>query len=206
VGDARQGRPEEEPAPEAYLPYQQVTFGTGLFLVVRAAGDPTAVAGSVRRTIRALDQDVAIADVRTMEEVVTRATADSAFFTRLTTVFGSMALLLGTIGVYGVLSYIVGERLPEFGIRLALGSGGHRVIRLAIRRSMIPVACGIGVGMVGALGATRVLSSLLYGITATDPLTYLAVPVILLIVALAASYFPARRASRVDPARTLGAW
>jgi putative ABC transport system permease protein len=204
VGDAHQLRPELAPEPEVYMPYQQVSFYSGLFLVARVTGNPLSFVESFRQTIRGLDPDVAVSGARTMEDIVGGATADSQFFTLLIAAFGGLALILGAIGIYGVLSYVVSERIPEFGIRLALGGESKDVVFEAMRRAALPVGVGIAVGLVGAFATTRLLANLLFGVSPTDPVTFVIVPLVFVLVAAIASYLPARRASRVDLVGALG--
>ncbi|MEZ4457701.1 MAG: FtsX-like permease family protein [Gemmatimonadales bacterium] len=148
---------------------------------------------------------MAIAGQRTLTDVVIEATADSRFFTYVTvTGFGALALVLGAIGIYGVLSCVVTERLPEFGIRMALGAPASRVTREAMARLVLPVGLGLGPGVVGALATTRVLRRLLFGVSPTDPVSFTVAPVVLIAVALAAGYLAARRAGRVGLPTVLG--
>ncbi len=205
VGDSRQRRPNEEPRPEAFFSFDQQNWTNSLFLTVRTTADPSSAITAIRQAVWDVDDNIPISGVRTMRDVISAATADARFFTVLIVAFGALALLLGAVGVYGVLSYVVSQRTHEIGIRIALGADSSQVLWNAMARGLSPVALGIGAGLLGAFAATRQLSSLLFGVSPTDPLTFAAVPVILLLVAAIASYLPARRAAQVDPMISLSA-
>ncbi len=199
VGDSRQRRPNEEPRPEAFFSFDQQNWTNSLFLTVRTTADPSSAITAIRQAVWDIDGNIPISDVRTMQDVISTATADARFFTVLIAAFGALALLLGAVGVYGVLSYVVSQRTHEIGIRIALGADGGRVLRSAMAKGLSPVALGIAVGLFGAFAATRLLSGLLFGVSATDPVTFAVVPIVLLTVAAFASYLPARKAAMVDP-------
>jgi putative ABC transport system permease protein len=190
-------------APEIYVPHAQYPSG-GMFLAVRArSGDPARLAGSVRAEVRALDRDLPISGIRTSQELLDGSLSRRRFSLVLLTTFASTALALAIIGVYGVLSFAVAQRTREIGIRLALGAGSRDVLRLTLGQGMRPVLAGLLIGILAALGATRVLTGMLYEIQPTDPPTLAGVAVVLLGAALAATLIPARRAARVDPMVTL---
>lgn len=172
---------------------------TEMTLVVRATNDPARLAGELRRVVTGLSSDVPVTEMRTLRTVVSGSTAAPRSTMWLFAVFATLAVVLGAIGIYGVISYSVMQRTPEIGIRLALGAQRHGVMRLVMAQGARAALTGIGIGVVGALGLTRFLASLLYGVTPTDPLTFVAVALLLLAVALLASYIPARRATKVDP-------
>ena len=183
----------------AYVPMAQVQRFTAMHLVVRAVGDPIALAGVVRDQIRAIDRDQPLYDVRTMEQKMSASIAPRRFNVVLLCVFAGLALALALVGIYAVMYSSVAERTCEFGVRMALGAEPSDVTKLVISHGGRLVAAGLILGLAGAWAATRLLKSLLYGVTATDPLTFAVVPLLLLAVALLASYIPARRASRIDP-------
>jgi len=153
----------------------------------------------MRAQVLALDRDLPVSDLQTMEQVIVDSVAPQRFNTILLGSFAAVALILASVGIYGVMSYLVTQRTPEMGVRMALGAQQKDVFRLVVRQGMGLVLIGLAMGLVGALGATRLLSNLLYGIGATDPATYTAVSLLLIGVALLASVIPAYRASKVNP-------
>jgi ABC-type antimicrobial peptide transport system permease subunit len=157
----------------------------------------------MRRTIWSVNGNVAIADMVTMEQIVGRSMARTSFTLVMLAIAGGMALLLGVIGIYGVVAYTVAQRRREVGIRLALGAEPSAVKGMILRHGVILSAIGCGVGLAGAMGLSSLMKSLLFGVTPLDPMTYAAMPVVLLVAAVVACYFPARRAAAVDPAETL---
>ncbi|HEV2419212.1 MAG TPA: ABC transporter permease [Terriglobia bacterium] len=198
VSATRGGTLEEEPGLEMFVPYlQQPPFG--MTLVVRTKSHPELLGGALRKAVQQVDKDQPVFDVVTMDEVIADAMAPRWFKLVLLGLFALLALALAAIGIYGVLSYGAAQRTHEFGIRMALGAQKRDVLRIVLGRGMGLALTGISIGIVGALGLTRFLSSLLYGVTPTDPLTLGVVSLILLGVALLACYIPARRAAKVDP-------
>jgi putative ABC transport system permease protein len=181
-----------------YVPLQQ-GWGGAVRAVVRSTADPDAVTRSIRSIVAGLDPDTPVSDMRTMEQLVTASVAGPRSAMVLLAVFAALALALGAVGIYGVTAYAVAQRRQEFGIRMALGARAGDVVRLVLRQGAILTAAGIIAGLAIALMGTRVLSGMLYGISATDPLTFAVVPIVLALVALAAISLPARRAARVDP-------
>jgi predicted permease len=198
VGDVRHERPDAVTRMSVYVPYQQITVRQ-MTLAVRTANDPAGLAAAVRSQVRELDPAQPLTGVRTMEEVVSRAVWQPRLHTILFGVFAAVALLLAAVGIYGVMSYAVTQRTHEIGIRVALGARNTDVLRLVVGQGMRLVIVGVGLGVVGALGVTRLLESLLFGVSATDPATFAGVAAALSAVALVACYLPARRATRVDP-------
>jgi putative ABC transport system permease protein len=188
--------------PDIYLPWE-LWSPERMYLLVRTDGDLEALIPGVRAAVWSVDQDVPITLVRTMEEVVARTLADSRLTTLLLLVFGLLALTLGAVGIYGVASYAVSQSSFEIGIRMAMGAGREGVLAEVLGRFLAVAGVGIVLGMGAALGASRVLSSLLYQVSATDPTTFLGVGLFLALVALMAVFVPAFRASRVEPARVL---
>ena len=202
VGDIRFQDFTATAGPAAYWPHPQLAYGT-MTLTVRTAGDPLPLAPAVERTIRALDKDQPVADVRTMEQWVAKTLAQARFSSTLLTVFAGLAMLLAAIGIYGVMSYTVGQRTSEIGIRLALGADARDILTMIVGGAMRLAALGLGIGVVLALALTRTLTTLLYETAGTDPLTFGSVVLALGAVAFIASYLPARRAARVAPVEAL---
>jgi putative ABC transport system permease protein len=170
---------------------------------VQTKGEPASFVNQVRAEVRALDKNLPLTDVRTMREHMRLPLAPARLFAWLSGAFGVLAMLLAAIGLYGVMAYIVGGRTREIGTRMALGAQSSDVFKLVVGQGMALALVGVGVGLVAALALTRVLSSVLYGVSATDPLTFAAVAALLAAVALLACYLPARRATKVDPMEAL---
>jgi predicted permease len=189
---------DQEARPEVYVPHRQAPFRS-LSVVLRAAGDPLALAGAVRREVRSLDADLPLDELRTMEQVVSESVARPRFFMSLLTIFAAVALALAAIGIFGVISYAVAQRTREIGVRMALGARPAEVVRMVVGRAAALAGIGAAIGLVAAAAATRLLSSLLYGVSPTDPATFGGVALVLGVVTLLASYLPARAAARVDP-------
>jgi len=168
-------------------------------VAIRTEGDPLALVPAVKRAVTAIDPGLALSGIETMESRVAGALARPRVNAIVLAGFAATALLLAALGIYGVIAYGVVQRTRELGIRMALGARGDEVVRLVLRGALVPVVGGVGLGLVGALAAGRVLRSLLYGVPATDPVTFAAVTGFLLLVALLASWTPARRAARSDP-------
>ena len=186
------------PLPGAFVPYRfAATPNTGF--TIRASGDPAALTAAIRGAIRSSDPALAIFAVRTMEEVRTMGFWQYRLFGYMFGIFGAAALFLAAVGVYGVLSFSVSQRTQEMGVRIALGAKGADVLGLVVRQGLTLAALGVVLGLVGAFGVTRVIQSLLYNVTATDPISFGGVAVFLALIAAAASYLPARRATNVDP-------
>jgi putative ABC transport system permease protein len=196
VGDINHRSLESAPSPTMYLPTQSTGWTN---LTIRVAGEPLNLASTVQREVLAIDRDQPIAAVRTMEEVLDASVAGPRYRTMLFGLFALVALILAAVGIYGVISYSVAQRTHEIGIRMALGARSRNVHGLVLGGGLKPVSIGIGLGLIGAFGLTRLLEGLLFGVKATDPLTFVAVAVGLSAVALAACYIPARRATKVDP-------
>jgi predicted permease len=192
---------------EPSLPFIYIPFGqeylSGMALLVRTKGDPEEIVGSLHNEMRALNKDVPLFSVQTMSERIDGQLAADRMIAVLLSVFGGGALLLAAIGIYGVMGYAVAQRTHEIGIRLALGAEQRDILRLIVGQGMVLIAIGAGIGLAITLAATQVLKSLLFGVSATDPLTFASVIVVLVGVALLACYLPARRATKVDPLEAL---
>jgi len=199
VGDVKHVGLDAEVNEEVYAAYAQVPFWTDMNLIVKTSGDPASVAGPIRTEVANLDRNVPIGKVRTMEAVVAESVAQPRFRTLLLTLFGIVASLLATVGIYGVMSYAVTQRTHEIGIRMALGAQIGQVRRLIVGHGFILALIGVAGGVVGAFVLTRLLATLLFGVTPTDVRTYAAVSIGLIAAALIACYVPAHRAGKVDP-------
>jgi ABC-type antimicrobial peptide transport system permease subunit len=174
-----------------------------MWVLARTTGEPSALASSLRAIVRETDRTVAVSDVRTLDAVLVASVQKSRFTLLAVGAFALAALLLGAIGIYGVMSYLVGQRAREMGIRIALGAPLRGVVALVVGRATRLAAAGAAIGVIAALLTTRLLSSFLVGVSATDPLTFVLVPLLFIAVALAASAAPARRATRADPVSAL---
>ncbi|HUK61682.1 MAG TPA: ABC transporter permease [Dongiaceae bacterium] len=198
VGDVRQLARFERIAGQVYVPHAQEPLQS-LTLVVRAHGDPAALAGPLRRLVRERDPDLPLYDLHTMPESIRLAVWESKIYTQLMTFFALVALAIAAVGIYGVMAYTVANRTQEIGVRMAMGAARHAVLRMVIGQGMRLTAIGLGIGLAVGFGVTRLMASLLFGVSATDPPTYLGVVVILAGSALLACWLPALRATRVDP-------
>ena len=199
--DAR-GNPLEVATPEAYVPHTQKPARM-LQLVLRTQGDPSATAKALRAQVAAVDPHQAVSKVRTMEELMAFQIAPQRVTSGLLTVFAAVALLLAATGLYGVMAYSVSQRTHEFGVRVALGASRDQIARMVMREACVLAATGALIGLTGAFGLTRLMRAILFGVSATDPLTFLTVPVVLSLVVVAAACFPTFRAMQVDPIGTL---
>ncbi len=188
----------EEPLPFIYLPLAQ-NFQPDMTLLVRTAGDPATMLGSLRNEIQSATKGVPISAAKPMSALIADELAVDRMIAVLLSVFGAVALLLAAIGIYGVMGYAVAQRTREIGIRIALGAERSDILAMVVRRGMTLTLIGVGIGLVLALVLTRLLKTSLFGVSATDPLTFGALVILLIAVALPACYFPARRATKVDP-------
>ncbi|MBA2565934.1 MAG: ABC transporter permease, partial [Gemmatimonadetes bacterium] len=204
VGDVRAIGLEAEPSFMAYVPFWQ-DAPSEMSLIVRTALPPKVVAGSARAAIGRVDPDVPVARMRTMEEVVSSSVEARRFQVELVAAFAAAALLLASLGIFGVVSYSVTQRRGEIGVRMALGATARHVRLSVLRQGMRPVAAGLGIGLGASVLLGRLVGSLLFGVGATDPVTLAGVPLVLLLVASAACLLPAIRASRLDPLPALRA-
>ena len=199
VGSVRHASINAKPAPHIYLPEAQAGQQV-MTVAVRSVGtEPTSLLQMVRRTIATVDPNVPIADIRTMEEMVASSEAPWRFTMSLLGAFAGVALLLASVGIYGVLAYSVTQRRREIGIRMSLGAQRRDVLQLFLSQGMAVTSLGIVIGLGGAWAATRIMRSLLYSVSPTDPLVFLSVPLTFAIIALLASFFPARKAARINP-------
>ncbi len=202
AGDVRGVSLNKNPSATVYVPYWQRAFNQ-ISLAVKTAMEPLAASSAIRAAIRAVDPELPVPAFRTMDEIVAESVAQRRFQMTLVLLFGLTALLLASLGIYGVVSYSVAQRTNEMGIRMALGAPRAGIRSLVLRQSLPPVMLGLGVGVVASLALGRVLSSLLFGVGAGDPLTIFTVIALLSAVAIVAAYIPAHRATQVDPITAL---
>jgi putative ABC transport system permease protein len=198
VGDVRHEGLEEEINPEAYVAHAKSPWRS-MTVVVRTAGEPTQIVAAVQNELRSLDRDQPIFNVRTLDRVVHESLAGPRVAAAMMGVFALIALLLATIGIYAVMSYTVTQRTHEIGVRLALGAQPASILRMIVGQGMVLTLIGLVVGLGAAFLMSRAMTKVLYNVTATDPATFASISIFLTLVALAANYFPARRATKIDP-------
>jgi putative ABC transport system permease protein len=204
VGDVKfEGVAEDTPA-QVYLPLTQES-ARGFAIVVRTGADPARLSSAVEATVHQLDKDLPLFAVRTMDQMLNESMARQRMAALILAVFAAIALTLASIGLYGVVSHGVTERTHEIGIRMALGANQRHVLGLVVRQGLSMAAAGIAIGLAGAIVLSKTVQALLFGVTATDPLTFATVVAVLLSVATVACYVPAWRATRVDPTQALRA-
>ncbi len=199
VKDVRQFELTVAPRPQMYVTFRQIDFFPPRDLVVKTEVDPASLAATVRKAVWEIDKDQPVSNIRTMEEILLDSIARQRFSMLLLAIFAGVALILAAVGIYGVMSYSVAQRTHEIGIRMALGAQTNAVLRLAVGYGLKLVIAGVVIGLIAAFALTRVMSTLLFGVTATDPMTFGLISVLLILVAAIASYIPARRATKVDP-------
>jgi len=203
VGNVKHRGLDATDRPELYVPYRQPLFDSWtvrpMYVVVRTGGEPHTAASMVRREIGRVDRDQPISDVRTMDDRIDTSLAGRRFNTVLLGLFAALALTLAAVGIYGIVAWSVTERTHEIGVRVALGAQRRDVVAMMMRQGLTMTAIGTAAGVVAALALTRVMAGLLFGVGTADPATFVAIPILLAVVSLAACYIPARRATRVDP-------
>jgi predicted permease len=207
VGNVRETGLKDVDEPVMYIPQSQTTDGLTklansvipLSWIVHTASDPAAFTAAIQREMLSVDNQLATSKIRTMDQVVSESTARQNFNMLLLTIFAGLALLLAAIGIYGLMSYTVEQRTQELGIRMALGASRGDMLKLVVRQGMLLAGIGVVIGLAASFGLNRLLANLLFGVKTTDPTTYVAVAVILVSVALLATYIPARRATKIDP-------
>jgi len=204
VGDTRPRSLDVAPQPTLYFSYHQFRLPF-MSLVIRGTDDPAPVERALRAAVRGIDPDLPIEDVKTLASIASQSAAQPRFRTYVLAAFAAISLMLAAIGVYGLLSYSVTQRVREIAVRMALGAKPRDVLRLVVGECMRLVAAGTALGVAGALATSRLVSAMLFGVSAADPLTYGAVVMILAAVAFIACYIPALRATRVDPITALRA-
>jgi putative ABC transport system permease protein len=187
---------------QGYFPFAQIP-SSDMTVIMKAAGDPNQLITAVRQQVKAIDADQPIYSVRTMDDIRAESVAPERLNLTLLSIFAGIALVLAVVGIYGVMSYSVTQRTHEIGIRMAIGAQPRDVFRMVIRQGMMLALIGVGSGLVGAFGLTRLMASMLFGVEPTDPVTFAAIAVLLTAVALVACYVPGRRATKVDPVVSL---
>jgi putative ABC transport system permease protein len=201
VGIARDGKYfllGEPPTEYMFVPHSQGYEGK-MTIIARTSGNPETLADAIRQEISGLDSELPVYGVKSMPKYLDRVLSGPKSIAGVATVFGMIALMMASIGLYGVMSYSVSQRTRELGIRIALGASNNSVLKLVLREGSLLVGSGIAIGLAATILVSRFLESFLYGISSTDPLTFVTIPVVLFLVALFASYLPARRAAKVDP-------
>jgi putative ABC transport system permease protein len=198
VGHVKHKGLEGESRVQYYIPHTQMQ-NPNMFLVVRTNGDPSSLTGAVRSAIRGFDKDLPVYRVKTMEQFVADSMAQRRFAMTLLGIFAAVAMVLAAVGLYGVMSYSITQRSHEIGIRMALGARAADVLRLVIGQGMLLAVIGVAIGIAGAFALTRLMANLLFGVKASDPMTFAAIAAVLTLVALLACFVPARRATKVDP-------
>jgi putative ABC transport system permease protein len=198
VGDIKHSGLDTESGAQVYLPYQQQSWNF-MSLVVRAQSDPARMAGVVLHEITALDANQSAYDVKTMQQVVSESVSQPRLYTLLLGVFAAVAMILAAVGIYGVMNYLVTQRIHEIGIRLALGAQATDIFKMIVGQGMVLALIGVGTGLVAAFLGTRVMESLLFGVNTRDLTTFLGIPLVLGAVAFLSIYIPARRAMKVHP-------
>ena len=198
VGDVHHNALDKSPEPELYVPHEQNSWPRGTF-VVRTTVEPASLATALRREVMWVDRDQPVVDVKPLRQLISESVTQPRFYMILLGVFSTVGLVIALVGIYGIVSYAVTERTPEIGLRLALGATSSDMLRLMIRQGMFFALVGIVLGVASAFAASRYMSSLLFGVTATDSIVFVGVPMLLAAVALVACLVPARRATQVDP-------
>ena len=199
VGNVKHLSLKNDDSPEMYMPRTQIPFDIVSLVVRTSVSNPAALTPAVRKELAALDGTILLTSVRIFDEYISRSLARPRFNALLLSIFAGTALLLTAIGIYGVMAYSVAQRTNEIGIRIALGAGKSSIFRLVVGRAMTLVAISLVAGVLGAFAATRLLNSLLYGVGASDPVTFMAIVLLVSTVAFVAAWLPARRAAHVDP-------
>jgi putative ABC transport system permease protein len=187
---------------QGYFPFAQIP-GDSMTVILKAAGDPNQLVASVRQQVKNIDPDQPIYSIRTMDQIRSESVAPERLNLMLLSIFAGIALVLAMVGIYGVMSYSVTQRTHEIGIRMAIGAQPRDVFRMVLRQGMLLAIIGVGCGLIGAYGLTRLMTSMLFGVAPTDPVTFAGIATLLIGVALLACYLPGRRATKVDPVISL---
>jgi putative ABC transport system permease protein len=198
IGDVKYAGLDQQNKPEMYAPFAQRPWPF-MRIVARTKSDPSLLVTAIREAVRSTDKDQPIDKVTTMSSVVSKSIGERRFYMQLLAMFAALAFILASVGVYGVVSYSIAQRTREIGIRVALGAQSRDVLGLVLKEALRLTALGVGLGLAGAFAATRVLRSLLFEVKPTDPATFICLSLLLALVAVLASYIPARRATKVDP-------
>jgi putative ABC transport system permease protein len=205
VGNVKHRELKNEDSPEMYLPQTQIPFNIMSLVVRTSVSNPAALTSALRAELTRMDAGIPLTSVRIFDEYISRSLARPRFNALLLSIFAGTALVLTAIGIYGVMAYSVAQRTNEIGIRMALGAAQSNIFRLVVGQAMTLVSISLGLGLIGAFAATRLLSSMLFGVGAWDPATFVSIVVLIAAVAFLAAWLPARRASRVDPVVALRA-
>jgi putative ABC transport system permease protein len=206
VGNVKYSGLDSPPTPQLYVPFNSADWlgwAHSMYLAVRTSGNPSSLVPDIRHALGSLDKDIPLANVASMDQLLEKSVAEQRFRTWLLGGFAALALLLASVGIYAVISYSVGQRTREIGIRMALGARPQDVLRLVLSQAAGLAAIGVLIGMVGAFALTRTMSSLLFSVSASDPMSFAGACLILISVALLASFIPARRATKVNPVAAL---
>ena len=198
IGNVKHKSLDADAKPEVYFPYQQYPKNF-MSLVARTSSDPASLIPAIRNQVLSIDKDQPVFDIKTMDQRLAKSVATSRFVMLLLGILSAMALILAAVGIYGVMAYLVTQRTHEIGIRMALGAQNHDVLKMVVGQGMALVLVGVVIGLIASLALTRMMRTLLFGVTPTDALTFAAVSFGLIAVALLACYIPARRATKVDP-------
>jgi putative ABC transport system permease protein len=202
IGDIKSDGFDAAAAPHIYIPvYQSPSYASVVYL--RTGGDPASLGAATRREVQAVDPTIPVFGVQTMDEVVSKYLGERRFALEMLGIFAGVALLLASIGIYGVMTYTFSQRTNEFGIRIAMGAQRHDILRIAVGEGVLVVAFGIVSGIIGSVIFTRFLQSMLFEVKSSDPITYVGISALLAAVTLLACLVPARRATRVDPLTAL---
>jgi predicted permease len=205
VGNVKHLALKNEDSPEMYLPQTQIPFGVMSLVVRTTVSNPAALTSALRKELAAVDSSIPLTSIRVFDEYVSRSLARPRFNALLLSIFAGTALVLTAIGIYGVMAYTVAQRTNEIGIRIALGAAQSSIFRLVVGQAMGLVAISLAIGLAGAFAATRLLNSMLFGVGASDPITFATIVLLISAVAFLASWLPARRAAAVDPVIALRA-
>jgi len=198
VADIHSNSLQTEPPAQYYVPIAQLDYSS-MTLVIRTAGDPSLLTNTLRKEVQSIDPNLALFNIRTMDQVLESSVSQSSFNAALLAAFAFSALLLASIGVYGVMAYSVKQRTHEIGIRMALGAKRTEVMRMILGQVLSQALIGVAAGVIGAAALTRLMAGMLYQVQTGDPLTFFGVSILIVVVAAIAGYLPARRATRVDP-------
>jgi putative ABC transport system permease protein len=202
VGNEKNSSLSKTAEPAVYFSHRQFSYRS-MSVVVRATAAPLSLVNAVQNEVWALDRNLPVSNLKTMERRLGEAVAQPRFNALLLGLFAALAVLLAAVGVYGVISYMVRQRTHEIGVRMALGASAGDILKMVVGQGLTLTLTGVGLGLLGSFGLTRLISGLLYGVGTTDPLTFIAMPALLALAALLACYLPARRATKVDPMAAL---
>jgi putative ABC transport system permease protein len=203
VADVKYSGLNDPPQPALYTSFQQNLWWRSMFLAVKAGGDPLGLVNAVRNEVWAVDRDLPVSQIKTMDQLMSDAVAEPRAYTLLLGALGAVALLLAAVGIYGVMSYAVTQRTHEIGVRMALGAQSGAVLRLVVGAGLKLALLGMAIGLLAAFALTRLMSKLLFDVSATDPVTFALIALLLMGVAMLSCYLPARRATKVDPITAL---